>query len=418
MKVVGTRKDVNSPHPNPLPQGEGIKSRRTITIFSPPAKMNFHRFCLFLAFWGAACDLFALEYLSFRQNGQVRQAEGRFVLEADDAVVFESRDGRIYKIDRTDLLEQKSDALPFTPLSKKDVKLLLQEEFPKGFRIDEAANFLIVSNTSQEFAQCFGRLFKKIDEEYTKYWKKLGVPLEQNDYPLVAIVLADRADFIRYATWDGVVVNDELRAYYHQATNRMVMYDISEVEGSKRGQTGRATTRSIQEFLRRPGAERNISAVVHETIHQIGFNRGMHQRFAPCPLWICEGLALLHEVPDLGNRDGWTIKPKINVSRLLRLKAFLQRQPADPIRNLVLSDKLLKEGQVGTILDNYALAWGLTYYFVEKRPKEFAAYLKRTAEKTMLSNDSPEIRLRDFEECFGNDWNKLYADCVAFWAKL
>ena len=381
--------------------------------------MDFLRFCLFSFFLGVVGDLFALEYISFRQNGQTRQAEGRFVLEASEAVVFESRDGQIQKINQADLLERRSDELPFTPLLIKEVKLRLQDEFPasKGFNVYERGNFLIVYNTSQEFAQWFGRLFEKIDGSYTAFWKKQGVPLEAHDFPLVAIVLADRADFARYAAWDGVTINDKMNAYYLQTTNRMVMYDISEIEAMRRGQAGRATTRSIQEFLRRPDAERNISAVVHETTHQVGFNRGMHARFAPCPLWVCEGLALLHEVPDLSNRDGWTVKPKVNASRLLRLKDFFQRRPADPIRSLVINDKLLKEGVVSDILDNYALAWGLTYYFVHKRPKEFAEYLKRTAAKTLLSDDSPEIRRRDFEECFGSDWNKLYADCVVFWSK-
>ena len=371
-------------------------------------------------FLGSVGDLFALEYISFRQNGQNRKAEGRFVFEATDAVVFENRDGQIHKIDRIDLLDRKSDDLPFTPLSKKDANLLLQDEFPasKGYNIHETAHFLIVYNTSRGFAQWFGQLFEKIDGEYTAFWKKRGVPLEQQGYPLVAVVLADRTDFVRYAAMEGVTANDEFRAYYSQATNRMVMYDISESEASRRGQVDRATTRTIQEFLRRPDAERNISAVVHETTHQIGFNRGMHQRYAPCPLWVCEGLALFHEVPTIGHRNGWTIEPKVNAGRLIRLKAFFQRRPTDPIRSLILSDKLLKEGVVGDILDNYALAWGLSYYFVQKRPKEFAEYLKRTATKTLLSDDSSEIRLRDFEECFGSDWNKLYADCVVFWAKL
>ena len=370
-------------------------------------------------FLGTSGDLFALEYISFRQNGQNRKAEGRFVLETTDAIVFEGRDGQIHKINRIDFLDRKSDELPFAPLSKNDVKLLLQDEFPvsRGYNIHETAHFLIVYNTSRGFAQWLGQLFEEIDGKYTAFWKRKGIPLEQQDYPLVAVVLADRTDFVRYAAMEGVTASDELRAYYSQVTNRMVMYDISETEASRRGQTDRATTRTVQEFLRRPDAERNISAVVHETTHQIGFNRGMHQRFAPCPLWVCEGLALLHEVPTIGHRNGWTIEPKVNAGRLIRLKAFFQRRPADPIRSLILSDKLLKEGVVGDILDNYALAWGLTYYFVQKRPKEFAEYLKRTAAKTLLSDDSPEIRLRDFEECFGSDWNKLYADCVAFWTK-
>jgi len=71
-----------------------------------------------------------------------------------------------------------------------------------------------------------------------------------------------------------------------------------------------------------------------------------------------------------------------------------------------------------TALENYALAWGLTYYLVRKQPKEFAAYLKLLQEKTPLSEDNDAIRIEDFESCFGKDWTKLHRDFVNFMKRL
>jgi hypothetical protein len=71
-----------------------------------------------------------------------------------------------------------------------------------------------------------------------------------------------------------------------------------------------------------------------------------------------------------------------------------------------------------TALDNYALAWGLTYYLVIRKPREFAAYLKILQEKTPLSEDSGEIRIRDFEAAFGSDWNTFDRDFLNFISRL
>ncbi len=68
--------------------------------------------------------------------------------------------------------------------------------------------------------------------------------------------------------------------------------------------------------------------------------------------------------------------------------------------------------------DSYALAWAWTYYLILKKPKEYVAYLKILSEKSIDSEDSPEIRLRDFTACFGDNWEKLYKDFLNFMRKL
>jgi hypothetical protein len=158
--------------------------------------------------------------------------------------------------------------------------------------------------------------------------------------------------------------------------------------------------------------------VVHEAVHQVGFNVGMHPRHAPTPVWLHEGLAVLHEVPDLRHPSGWTIGlPHVNRPRLDQLRQYLGKPgQVSPIQNMIQDDKLFAKPE--TALSNYALAWGVTYYLVKKRPKELEAYLKVLQAKTPYSEDSPAIRIEDFESCFGNDWTKFYKEFHNFVRRL
>ena len=80
-----------------------------------------------------------------------------------------------------------------------------------------------------------------------------------------------------------------------------------------------------------------------------------------------------------------------------------------PVLSMIREDKLFRQPE--SALDNYALAWGVTYFLVRTRPKEMATYLKRLQEQT---KDSVEIRVEDFESCFGDDWDKFYRDFAAY----
>jgi len=153
----------------------------------------------------------------------------------------------------------------------------------------------------------------------------------------------------------------------------------------------------------------------------VGFNTGMHPRFAPIPVWMCEGLAIFHEVPNPStatrDRKAWTVGPHVNTYRLVQLKKYLEKPHREsPFRNMIGNDNVFHRQE--TALDSYALAWGLTYYLVKKRPKELADYIARIQKKTMESEDNPEIRVKEFESCFGNDWDKFHKDFSNFLRRL
>jgi hypothetical protein len=198
-------------------------------------------------------------------------------------------------------------------------------------------------------------------------------------------------------------------------TNRVVLCDLTGFE-AVRGNAGKSDTRTISQFLRQPDAKFNIATVVHEATHQVSMNNGMQQRFAPYPLWVAEGIALFHETPDLKDSLGWNLMPKVNGIRLSALRNYLQKNPVDPIQKIIKDDDLLRDAN--TVVDNYAMAWGVTYFLAKTKNTLFTNYLKKLAEKKPQTDDSPEIRIKEFEEIFGDDWEKFYKDYNKFIQKL
>ncbi|MDR1140975.1 MAG: DUF1570 domain-containing protein [Planctomycetaceae bacterium] len=374
----------------------------------------FSFFCCFCA----AEFLFALDYIEFSEHGKIRKEEGRIVLEAQDGFAFESRDGQYFVVPPDLLIARTSDEKSFKPYTQLEITERLKKEFPEsqGFYLLETNHFFVIYTTSLGFAQWYGQLLEKLYTGYCSFWKEQGITLQPSEYPMVAVVLSNPSGFLRYAQSEGFQLMRGQCAYYNKSSNRVVMCDLSGLEAYREGDKDRASSRDIQAFLNQPNAANNISAVVHEAVHLVGFSCGMHTRFAPNPLWLCEGLAVFHEVPDSGKRAGWSRTPKPNFRRLSTLKDYLQQNPAEPLQIIIRNDAPFNN--TVTAANSYAIAWGLTYYLAKRRSKEFTAYLKKMQKKTILSEDSPEIRIQDFEECFGNNWNKNLKDCIDYLKKL
>ncbi|MDR2756033.1 MAG: DUF1570 domain-containing protein [Planctomycetaceae bacterium] len=363
-------------------------------------------------------SLFALDYIEFREHGKVRKEEGRIVLEAQDGLAFEARDGQYFVVPPDLLISRTSDEKLFKPYTQQESTERLKNEFPEsqGYYLLETNHFFVIYTTSLGFAQWYGQLLEKLYTGYSSFWKEQGVILSPPEFPMVAIVLSNPSKFLLYAQSEGFQLMRGQCAYYNKSSNRVVMCDLSGLETYREGDKDRASSRDIQVFLNQPNAANNISAVIHEAVHLAGFSCGMHTRFAPNPLWLCEGLAVFHEVPDSGKRAGWSRTPKPNLRRLNTLKIYLQQNPVEPLQTIIRSDALFNNA--ATAANSYATAWGLTYYLIKRRPKEFTAYLKKIQEKNILSEDSPEIRIQDFEECFGDNWNKILKDCIDYLKKL
>jgi hypothetical protein len=382
--------------------------------------MNFnffnYFFNIFLIFF--CCEFsFGLEYIEYNRGGVVRRESGETLLEASDGLVFKARDGQYFVVSPDELVSRNEDDKPFKAYSIQEHIRRLELEFPReaGYRIMEKPHFLIVYTTSRGFAQWYSRLLERVCSGIKNYWGNRGMKLKEPEFPLVAIIYSNREDFFKHAESEGLKLSRNILAYYNKLTNRVVLCDLTGFEAVREGDT-KAESRAVSQYLRQPDSFVNIATVVHEATHQASMNNGMQQRFAPYPLWISEGIALFHETPDKKDSVGWSITPKVNEIRLRDLRKYFQKKPIDPIQNMIKNDNLLRDPN--TVVDNYAMAWGLTYFLAKSRGTQFVKYLNKLSSKDPQTEDSPEIRIKEFEECFGNDWQKFYKDCDAFLKKL
>ncbi|MDR2346600.1 MAG: DUF1570 domain-containing protein [Planctomycetaceae bacterium] len=381
--------------------------------------MNFRNFFIFILIFFCFDISFGLEYIEFKHGGIVRNESGEVLIEAQDGLVFKARDGQYFVITPDDMIKRSSDDLPFSVYSIREHIERLECEFPResGYRImeKERSHFLIVYTTSRGFANWYSQLLERVYYGVKSYWSNRGLKLTEPEFPLVAIIYSNRNDFFKHAEAEGLTLSRNILAYYNKLTNRVVLCDLAGFESIRNGGK-KAETLPISQYLRQPEAFVNIATVVHEATHQVSMNNGMQQRFAPYPLWVAEGIALFHEMPDKKDRLGWDPTPKVNEKRLNDLRKYFQKMPIDPIQKMIKDDNLLRDPN--TVVDNYAMAWGITYFLAKTKGTQFCKYLNKLAKKDPQADDSKEIRIKEFEECFGNNWEKLYKDCGNFIKKL
>lgn len=370
-------------------------------------------FCLTLFF--IPFQALALDVLKVSTPDGEQEYSGRIIAkDGDNSLAIQLRDGQILLFEGENILEESKDEGEFVPYTKEELKTILKDEFPNSFSIHESKHYLIVHNTSNVYAAWSATLFEKLYTAFFSYWKK-KIELTEPEYPLVVVIFASQPQFAEYAKRDlGEHVPEALRAYYQKHSNRIFMYDITETAAAL-GNANRITNREISVILNQPGAEFNVATIIHEAAHQVAFNSGLHERFSAYPLWLCEGLAMMFETPQMNRSGVWVPGIRMNGRRLHTLALYMQARPDDPLRAIVMSDSPLQKGNVGSVTNAYAVSWGLTYYLAMKRPADFQKYIRLMAEKENFVTASPEERLKDFEDVFGDNWPKMLNDMIKYY---
>lgn len=293
----------------------------------------------------------------------------------------------------------------------------LLEEFGGDFSTKTTDRYIFVYDSSDGYAEWCARLFESLADGFQKYASKNGLDLPERLEPMVVVIFATQAEFVRYASKETPGA-DKIAAYYNMETNRVVLYDLSETEGTEGALTRRRRTYlETKEYLSRPNAAFNVATIVHEATHQISYNRGLFRRTGPFALWAVEGLAMLFETPSgKTSQGGWeyrTVFPT-NERQLAFFREFASKTlQKDPLRDLVRQDKFMVDLQ-----GSYATSWALFYYLHKKRPKELAKYMLEVANKPPYTVYSPEERVADFEKYFGDDWEKLTSSLMRFIRRL
>jgi hypothetical protein len=364
----------------------------------------------------AASSAAALERVSLKRDGREVSIAGRLEVQAaDGGLLVMTPDSVLWSVEPKELISHAADDAPFVPLESAALGEQLLKELPPGFEVYATQNFLICHNTSRAYAQWCGSLFEQLYRGFTNYWTRQNFALKKPEFPLVAIVFADKESYAKYARKELGAATDSVIGYYSLATNRMTMYDLTGVQSLRRPGDKRGSPAQINQMLMRPEAERTVATVIHEATHQIAFNCGLQTRLADIPLWISEGIAVYFETPDRKNGKGLGSFGSVNPTRLAAFRNYLPRRGADSISTLVADDARFRDTKQA--LDAYGEAWALNYFLIRQRPKQYREYMQVLSEKKPLIWDEPATRLAEFRQAFG-DPAQLNADFLKFMAKV
>ncbi len=90
----------------------------------------------------------------------------------------------------------------------------------------------------------------------------------------------------------------------------------------------------------------------------------------------------------------------MNATRLDGFLRYAAVRPSNSLETLLRDDARFRDPK--QCLDAYSEAWALTYFLIRKHPKQYIAYLATLSQKKPLLYDSPDKRLRQFREAFGD----------------
>lgn len=348
----------------------------------------------------------ALDRMTIRRDGQEVSLEGRTVIRAKNGgVMLQTRDGRIWLVQPEEVLQFTIDDVLFEPYTSQELAQRMLGELPPGFEAYHTANYVICYSTSRGYAQWCGSLFERLHMAFTNCWRRRGFHLVKHEFPLSAVVFADRASYLEFARPEVGEAVGSVIAYYSLTSNRIVMYDLTGAEA--RGGPGRRVglTDQINRILSQPAAAPTVATIVHEATHQLAFNCGLHTRQSDCPLWFSEGIAIYFETPDLSSRRGWGKIGLINRARLNDFRDYVSQRPSDSLVTLIVNDDRFRDPARATAA--YAEAWTLTHFLLTRYPRQYIAYMKVLSEKQPQIWDSEEQRLEEFKQAFGEDLQKL-----------
>jgi hypothetical protein len=307
-----------------------------------------------------------------------RPLEGTLLAEFNDQATLLDRQGRLWTFNSREATGLQVTTTYFEPYPLSWFKRNLQLEFGDAFEITAAGQFLVVHPRGQ------GRLWStRFDELYRSFWhffQVRGFQLEKPRFPLVAVVFPSETEFRRYAAAEGSALAPNMLGYYSPTTNRVALFDSS----AGRDQAW----------------QQNAEVIIHEATHQTAFNTGIHNRLGEPPRWVVEGLGTLFEARGVWNSRSYSQqRDRINQYRCQRSQELQRGRSPEALPNLIASDRLFDTHAEAA----YAEAWALTFYLMEKRPQDYARYLKRTAQRPDFRPYTAGQRLADFTAVFGEN---------------
>ncbi len=273
---------------------------------------------------------------------------------------------------------------PFLPHTPIEARHRLQQELGNSFEILIQGQYVIAAPSGH--AARWRDRFQSLLSGYQRYFEIRGWPIHAADFPMIAIVFPDRGAFTAYCTREGQAAPPNVVGCYYPKSNRCVLYDQDRSFGANRAETE--------------------ATIVHEAVHQLAYNTGIHERLFENPRWLVEGLATVFEQPavyDLRTNRS-TIESRMLHSKVVAIQPLL-RDPAGlerQLHGLIESDQLFTQDAELA----YALSWAMLFYLSERMPTEFGELLSSQSRRG-FGTYSAGARVADFRKTVRLDAGSL-----------
>ena len=352
-------------------------------------KVIVHSVCaLVFSSFAAAQDTLNRVTLSAVEPAGRQTVCGRILLTArDGGILLEEPNGTIHNLIPSDFVSITDSEAPFAPLTADELATDLRQTMGPDFRSQQTDHYVICSAASQSVTQFVAELLEKVYSEYFKFFADSGVTVNPADGPLAVIVFGDANALQQHARQRHPEITfEDVPGYYSSRFNQTYV-NVSASEESR--------SRLSRELKKQP---RTVETIVHEAVHQLGYNSGLHVRFADNPLWFTEGLALYFEPLSGRGRLLWSGPGRTNGLHLRHLNEMPATQDSTPLTVLQLIQDNRAFLQEETAADAYALSWGLVYHLIERDRPAFVRLATSFQQRSPLIDVTAEREAAGFEE--------------------
>lgn len=311
-----------------------------------------------------------------------------------------SPDGVYESVSLSDVISFNKLKEEFQPSTTKQVAAKHRSQFDRNYDVQTKGKYVICAPKGK--AESYGEILSEVDRSFAGYFSRRNWSLENTEYPLVVVIHPSRQKFDDACRESDLPVSELLQGFYHPHSNRVTLYDIPETPNS----LSASSQLSAPKTGSKPTSNTTVSdearrTTIHEAIHQLAFNTGLHSRLRQNPRWVVEGLATTLEEGGLQSRVKSGTASRINATRLEQFQKYRESGRSHTIKTLITDDETLYRTNP---VNFYSEAWAFSFYLSEQRRPEYINYLKRIAQRnSFTTNDSPEQRLADFQAAFGND---------------
>lgn len=349
------------------------------------------------------------EWTVVTESGTSQFSGRRIAVGVDGTVLIEDRASRLRLLKPGAVEKHQPTGQPWEPLSDLEFSQLLLGETGEEFVVTQTEHYLIIANSSEDYAEFCGKLLEKVYSEYTKLMQQLEVPVQFPEQLLPVLIFASTAEFQAHAKRMHPEVSfDETPGFYSIRENQVLLQDLTRDRSLK-------TSAAIRKKLSEQPLQ--VATIVHEAVHQLAFNSGVQVRLADNPVWFSEGLALCFEQTTPRTALLWTRPNLVNARHqpeFVRLAA--SSQAFIPFEELIQQDSFFQQSE--TVAAAYAESWGLTTWLIRERPKQLAAWIARLRQLKPLQPFTPADRAAMFVETIGSTPAQAALDVIAEVKKL